>query len=80
MGSEVETAGVGVLAPMGTIPISSGRKEGEGVARAGPEVSDVVVPRVADSAVVWAEARELIIKAINKKPPQKGRLFLRSEI
>jgi hypothetical protein len=80
MGSEVETAGVGVLAPMGTIPISSGRKEGEGVARAGPEVSDVVVPRVAGSAVVWAEARELIIKAINKKPPQKGRLFLRSEI
>ena len=80
MGSEVETAGVGVLAPMGTMPISSGRKEGEGVARAGPEVSDVVVPRVAASAVVWAEARELIIKAINKKPPQKGRLFLRSEI
>jgi len=30
MGSEVETAGVGVLAPIGTMPISSGRKEGGG--------------------------------------------------
>jgi hypothetical protein len=80
MGSEVETAGVGLLAPIGTMPMSSGRSEGEGVVRAGPEESDLAVPRVAASAVVWAEAGELIIKAINKKPPQKGRLFLRSEI
>jgi hypothetical protein len=80
MGSEVETAGVGVLAPIGTMPISSGRKEGEGVARAGPEVSDVVVPRVAASTVVWAEAGELSIRAIKKKLPQRGRSKWNSRI
>ena len=80
MGFEVETAGVGVLAPIGTMPMSSGRSEGEGVARAGPEVSDVIVPRVAASAVVWAEAGELSIRAIKKKLPQRGRSKWNSRI
>ena len=40
MGSEVETAGVGVLAPIGTMPISSGRKEGEAGGRVESEESD----------------------------------------
>ena len=52
MGFEVETAGVGVLAPIGTMPMSSGRSEGEGVARAGPEVSDVAVRKVTASELV----------------------------
>ena len=52
MGSEVEAAGVGVLAPIGTMPISSGRKEGDGVVRFGPEESDVGVRRVTASELV----------------------------
>ena len=40
MGSEVETAGVGVLAPIGTMPISSGRKEGEAGGRVESEETD----------------------------------------
>ena len=80
MGSEVEAAGVGVLAPIGTMPISSGRSEGEGVARAGTGLSDVVVPGVAASAVVWAEAGKLSIRAINKKLPQRGRSKWNSRI
>jgi hypothetical protein len=40
MGSEVETAGAGVLAPIGTMPISSGRKEGEAGGRVEGEESD----------------------------------------
>jgi len=43
MGSEVETAGVGVLAPIGTMPISSGRKEGESGGRVESEESDCAV-------------------------------------
>jgi len=49
MGFEVETAGVGVLAPIGTMPMSSGRSEGEGVVRVGPKDSDVAVRRVTAS-------------------------------
>jgi hypothetical protein len=52
MGSEVETAGVGVLAPIGTMPISSGRKEGEGVVRVGSEESDGAVRRLTASKLV----------------------------
>ena len=40
MGSEVEVDGVGVLAPIGTMPISSGRKEGEAGGRVEGEESD----------------------------------------
>jgi hypothetical protein len=43
MGSEVETAGVGVLAPIGTIPIFSGRREGESGGRVESEESDCAV-------------------------------------
>jgi hypothetical protein len=71
MGSEVETAGVGVLAPIGTIPTSSGRSEGEGEVRVGPAESDVAVRRVTDSELVSAEEMQLNISVINKKPPQK---------
>jgi len=48
--------------------------------RVGPEESDVGVRRVTFSELVWAEAVQLNISATNKKPPQKGRLFMRSEI
>ena len=72
MGSEVVTAGVGVLAPIGTMPTSARLGEGEGVVRAGPEESDVALRRVTASELVWAKAGELNIKAINKKPPKKG--------
>ena len=80
MGSEVETAGVGVLAPIGTMPISSGRKEGGGVARAGPEESDVAIRRLTASELVCAEAEELNIRAINKKPPQREGLFMKRRV
>ena len=40
MGSEVETAGIGVLAPIGTMLISSGRREGEAGGRVESEDSD----------------------------------------
>jgi hypothetical protein len=43
MGSEVETAGVGVLAPIGTMPVSSRRKEGEVGGRLESEESDCAV-------------------------------------
>ena len=76
MGSEVVTAGVGVLAPIGTIPTSARLGEGEGVVRAGPEESDVALRRVTASELVWAEAVQLDISVINKKAPQKGRLFI----
>ena len=52
MGSEVETAGVGVLAPIGTMPTSSGRSEGEGVECVGPAESDVAVRRLTASELV----------------------------
>ena len=48
--------------------------------RVGPEESDVAVRRVTASAVVWAEAGELSIRAINKKLPQKGRSIWNSLI
>ena len=56
MGSEVVTAGVGVLAPIGTIPTSARLGEGEGVVRAGPEESDGAVRRDTFPEFVWAEA------------------------
>jgi len=62
----------GEFVPIGTIPTSSGRSEGEGVVRACPAESDVAVRRVTASELVWAKAGELNIKAINKKPPEKG--------
>jgi hypothetical protein len=62
--------------PIGTIPTSSGRSEGEGVVRFGPEESDVAVRRVTFSELVWAETGKLNISVINKKHPEKGRLFL----
>ena len=43
MDSEVETAGVGVLAPIGTMPISPGRREGEAGGRVESEDSDCAV-------------------------------------
>ena len=52
MGSEVETAGVGVLAPIGTIPTSVRRGEGKGVVRLGPAESDVAVRRLTASELV----------------------------
>lgn len=68
--------GDGEFVPIGTIPTSSGRSEGEGVVRVGPEELDVAVRRVTASWLVWAEAVHLNISVINKKHPEKGRLFL----
>ena len=62
--------------PIGTIPTSSGRSEGEGVVSVGPEVPDGVVRGVTASLLVWAEAEKLNTREINKKVPQMGRLFL----
>ena len=73
MGSEVVTAGVGVLAPIGTIPTSARLGEGEGVGRLGPEESDGAVRRDTVPEFVWAEAVQMDISVINKKAPQKGR-------
>jgi hypothetical protein len=66
--------------PIGTIPASSGRREGEGVLRVGPEESDVAARRVTVSELVSAKAGKMKISAINKKDSQKGRLILESEI
>jgi hypothetical protein len=66
--------------PIGTIPTSSGRSEGEGVVRVGPEESDVAVLRVTASELVRAEAGKLNIRAINRKTPRKWGLFIESEI
>ena len=41
---------------IGTIPTSSGRSEGEGVVRLGPEESDGAVRRDTVPEFVWAEA------------------------
>jgi hypothetical protein len=68
--------GDGEFVPIGTIPTSSGRSEGEGVVRVGPEELDVAVRRVTASELVWAETGKLNISVINKKHPEKGRLFL----
>ena len=66
----------GEFMPIGTIPTFSGRSEGEGVVRVGPEESDVAVRRATFSELVWAEMGKLNISVINKKHPEKGRLFL----
>ena len=66
--------------PIGTIPTSSGRSEGEVVVRFGPEESDVAVRRVTDSELVWAEAGKLSISVINKKPPQREGLFIKRRV
>jgi hypothetical protein len=58
--------GVGEFVPIGTIPASSGRREGEGVVRVGPDESDVGFRRVTVSEFVWAEAGKLKISAIRK--------------
>jgi len=72
--------GDGEFVPIGTIPTSSGRSEGEGVVRVGPEESDVAARRETASELVSAKAGKMKISAINKKDPQKGRLFFESEI
>ena len=72
--------GDGEFIPIGTIPTSSGRSEGEGVVRVGPEESDVAVLRVTVSELVRAEAGKLNIRAINRKTPRKRGLFIESEI
>ena len=72
--------GDGEFVPIGTIPTSSGRSEGEGLERLGPEESVVGVRRVTFSELVWAEAVQLNISATNKKPPQRGELFLKRGI
>ena len=62
--------------PIGTIPTSSGRSEGEAGGRVSTEESGVAVRRVTFSELVWAETGKLNISVINKKHPEKGRLFL----
>jgi hypothetical protein len=66
--------------PIGTIPTSSGRSEGEGVVRFGPEESDVAVRSVTDSELVSAEAAQLNISMLIKKPPQEWRSIWNSRI
>ena len=66
--------------PIGTIPTSSGRGEGEGVVRLGPEESDVAVRRVTDSEFVSAKEMQLNISMIIKKPPHEGRSIWNSRI
>jgi hypothetical protein len=72
----VGVVGDGEFMPIGTMPTSSGRSEGEGVECVGPEESDAAVRRLTASELVWAEAEELNIRAINKKPPQMEGLFI----
>jgi hypothetical protein len=64
--------GDGEFEPIGTISTSSGRSEGEGVVRVGPEESDGSARRVTASELVWAEAEKLNTREINKIPLQKG--------
>ena len=66
--------------PIGTIPTSSGRSEGETGWRVSTEESGVAVRGGTFSELVWAETGKLNISVINKKHPEKGRLFMRSEI
>ena len=66
----------GEFMPIGTIPTSSGRSEGEGVVRVSPEESDLAVRKVTVSELVWAETGAPSIRVINKKPTQKRRAFL----
>ena len=76
----VGVVGDGEFVAMGTLPTSSGRSEGEGVVRVGPEESDVGVRRVTASELVWAEEEKLSISVINKKPLQRGRSKWNSRI
>ena len=68
--------GDGEFRPIGTMPTSSGRSEGEGVVRLGPEESEVEALRLGASEFDWAEVGKLNISVINKKHPEKGRLFM----
>jgi len=72
-------AGGGGVA-IGTVPTSSGRSEGDGVLRVGPEESDVETLGVTDSELVWAEVGKLNISVMNKKLPQRGRLFMKRRV
>ena len=62
--------------PIGTIPTSSGRSEGEAGGGVSAEESGVAVRGVTFSGLVWADTGKLNISVINKKHPEKGRLFL----
>ena len=68
--------GDGEFRPIGTMPTSSGRSEGEAGERVSTKESGVAVRRVTFSDLVWAEMGKLNISVINKKHPEKGRLFL----
>ena len=57
--------------PMGTIPVSSGRREGEAGGRMRADDSDGAVRRVTTSKEVWAEAVMLDMRLISKKARQK---------
>ena len=63
--------------PIGTIPTSSGRSEGETGWRVSTEESGVAVRGGTFSELVWAETGKLNISVINKKHPEKGRLFIK---
>ena len=71
-----ELVGDGEFMPIGTIPTSSGRSDGEAGGRVSAEESGVAVRGVTFSDLVWAEMGKLNISVINKKHPEKGRLFL----
>jgi hypothetical protein len=66
----------GEFVPIETISTSSGRSEGEGVVGVSPEESDVAVRELTFTELVWAGTGKLNIIVNNKKPTQKGRLFL----
>jgi len=66
--------------PIGTIPTSSGRSEGEGVVRFGLEESDVVVRGLAATGLVWAEAGKLNNSVMTNEHPQRGRWIWNSRI
>jgi hypothetical protein len=70
----------GEFMPIGTIPTSSGRSEGEGVVRVSPEESDLAVRRVTPSELVWAETGKLNTSVINKPALQTGRLFVERRV
>ena len=76
----VEVVGDGEFMPIGKIPTSSGRSEGEGVVRLGPEESGVAVRGGTFSELVWAETGKLNISVINKKPPQREGLFIKRKV
>lgn len=72
--------GDGEFVPIGTIPTSSGRSEGDGVVRVGPKESDVETLGVTDSELVCAEVGKLNISVMNKKLPHRGRLFMKRRV